>query len=148
MDIAHQKMQDSFDQWFKTVGAEQKRVSKTVSELSSTVAIKNQELKVFSENIQAQLDKSINDIFEKHTIDGFKLERINQKLKVIDGHLLYTKKITSNVEELMKRVHSTDLQGKLLIEGLPIMMHLQICEAVNKIIKSPSLKREFLDFEI
>jgi len=48
---AHQKMENSFDKWFTTVGNEQRSIREIVTELNSVVSAKAEESKHFSENI-------------------------------------------------------------------------------------------------
>ncbi len=85
---AHKKMEKTFDAWFKTVNEEQGRVRKMTSEIDEMVKEKNVELKKFSEGIQEQLNKSIDKVFQQHTIDEFRFQKINQQLKTAERPLL------------------------------------------------------------
>ena len=53
------------------------------------------------------------------------------------------KKLNQNLEELMTRVGSQDRVTRLVTEGLPLLIHFQVCEAVNQVIKSHGLRKEF-----
>ena len=107
-----------------------------MAEVNSVVEEKTAEYQSFSENIKGELRKSIEKIYRQNRNDEVRFENINSKLKGIDRQLSGMKVLHGNLEELMNRVQNSDRQAKFLSEGIPTLIHLHVCEAIKKTLKT------------
>ena len=87
-----------------------------------------------SSKIQKTLDKTIKKIFDDEAISQLRISALEKKAQMHDKKLINIRKLEMNMEELLKSQGDSVHHAKFLSESLPILIHLQICEGLDKVI--------------
>lgn len=146
VERARVQLQERFDEWFANIGTEQRRLQRGLNDIEQALKAAEESAKEFNEQAKSQVDATIKAVFVKANANQRQLDKFDGQLRAFGKELLPVTKLASTVDELVSLKPVLQQHTTFMGETLPLLMHLTVCEALDKVVGREN-KRALIDFE-
>lgn len=135
----HQEFNESFNRTIEAFAAQDKAFEERMNGFRSRVDQVEAIAAETKEFTVAQLQRTLQEIFERQKTDTKKIHELETKYKAVLIGVDRVKLFEHNMHRLQEHASLAQACGTFIARGLPMLIHFQTCEALDKVINGDLL---------